>query len=133
MNTMGEMIAARRKALGMTQKELAAKMNVTDKAVSKWERGLAFPDINSVPRLAEVLEVSVVELMDAQEGPKQEEAPMKQVIKETIDLIFKVVPLAMGIAVGVLSVMGKLDTNSGFGMLGLGMFCLAMRNLPENN
>jgi len=133
MNTMGEIIAVRRKELGMTQKELAAKMNVTDKAVSKWERGLASPDINSVPRLAEILEVSVVELMDAQEAPKQEEAPMKHVVKEMIDLVFKVVPLAMGIAVGVLSVMGKLDANSGFGMLGLGMFCLAMRNLPENN
>ena len=40
MNSMGEMIAARRKELGMTQKELAQQMNVTDKAVSKWERNI---------------------------------------------------------------------------------------------
>lgn len=133
MNTMGEIIAARRKELGMTQKELAAKLNVTDKAVSKWERGLAFPDINSVPRLAEVLDVSVVELMDSQSDEKTEEAPMKQTFKEMIDLILKVVPLAMGVAVAVLSVMKQLDTNAGLGMLGIGLFCLALRNLPENN
>jgi len=132
MNTMGEIIAARRKMLGMTQKELAAKMNVTDKAVSKWERGIAFPDVGSIPQLAEVLEISVAELMDAQSDEKQEEAPLKDIFKEMIDLIFKVVPVAMSVAVVALSLMGKLRTDSGFYMLGLGMFCLAMRALPEN-
>ena len=131
MNTMGELIAARRKELGMTQKELAAKMNVTDKAVSKWERGIAFPDIQSVPQLAEILEMSVVELMDAQEGPKEEEAPMKQTFQAMLDLIFKVVPLAMGVAVAALSVMKQLESNAGLGMLGIGMFCMALGNLSE--
>lgn len=133
MNTMGEIIAARRKELGMTQKELAAKMNVTDKAVSKWERGLAYPDINSIPQLAEVLGVSVAELMDAQADDKVEEAPMKHAVKEMIDLIFKVVPVAMSVAVVALSLMGELKADSASFMLGLGMFCLAMRALPENN
>lgn len=133
MNTMGEIIAVRRKELGMTQKELAAKMNVTDKAVSKWERGLACPDINSIPQLAETLGVSVVELMDAQSGEKTEEAPMKHIVKETIDLIFRVVPVAMSVAVVALSLMGELKSDSAYFMLGLGMFCLGMRALPENN
>ena len=133
MNTMGEIIAARRKELGMTQKELAAKLNVTDKAVSKWERGIAFPDIGSVPQLAEVLELSVAELMDAQSDEKQEEAPMKETFKEMIDLMFKVVPVGMSVAVVALSLMGELNANPGFFMLGLGMFCLALRNLPENH
>ena len=133
MNTMGEIIAARRKELGMTQKELAAKMNVTDKAVSKWERGLAYPDINSIPQLAEVLGVSVAELMDAQADDKVEEAPMKHALKEMIDLIFKVVPVAMSVAVVALSLMGELKSDSAYFMLGLGMFCLGMRALPENN
>ena len=132
MNTMGELIAARRKELGMTQKELAAKMNVTDKAVSKWERGIAFPDIHSIPQLAEVLNLSVVELMDAQDGPKAEEAPMKETFKATIDLIFKVVPVAMSVAVVMLTLMGEISSDSAFFMLGLGMFCLAMRGLSEN-
>lgn len=133
MNTMGEIISARRKELGMTQKELAAKLNVTDKAVSKWERGLAFPDISSIPQLAEVLEISVAELMDAQSEEKTEEAPMKETFKEMIDLIFKVIPVAMSVAVVALSLMGNLESDSGFFMLGLGMFCLAMRNLLENH
>ena len=47
----------------MTQLELAEKMRVTDKAVSKWERDLSFPDINSIPKLAEIFEVSVDDLM----------------------------------------------------------------------
>ena len=50
--TMGAMIAQRRKEMGMTQLELANKMGVTDKAVSKWERNLSCPDIHSFPRLA---------------------------------------------------------------------------------
>lgn len=41
----GERIAELRKKQGLTQKELASKVHVTDKAVSKWERGLNFPDI----------------------------------------------------------------------------------------
>ena len=61
--TLGMMIVELRKSQGMTQLELAEKMGVTDKAVSKWERDLSYPDINSLPNLAEILDVSVDELM----------------------------------------------------------------------
>ena len=61
--TFGTTIAALRKAHGMTQLELAEKMGVTDKAVSKWERDLSFPDVSSLPKLAEIFGVSVDELM----------------------------------------------------------------------
>ena len=61
--TMGMMIATKRKELGMTQLDLAEKMGVTDKAVSKWERDLSYPDINSLPQLAEVFDMSVDDLM----------------------------------------------------------------------
>ena len=63
IKTLGTMIAELRKQHGMTQLELAEKMGVTDKAVSKWERDLSCPDINSLPTLAEILGVSVEELM----------------------------------------------------------------------
>ena len=53
--TLGTRIAELRKQHGMTQLELAEKMGVTDKAVSKWERDLSCPDINSLPNLAEIL------------------------------------------------------------------------------
>ena len=62
-NTMGMMIASKRKELGMTQLDLAEKMGVTDKAVSKWERDLSCPDVNSIPKLAEIFGMSVDELM----------------------------------------------------------------------
>ena len=51
----GCFVAERRKEQKMTQKDLAAKLQVTDKAVSKWERGLGFPDINSLEPLARIL------------------------------------------------------------------------------
>lgn len=127
MNTMNEIIADRRKELGMTQKELAEKMHVTDKAVSKWERGVACPDVASIPRLAEVLGITVGDLMNAQPAE-----PLKDnEVQKVVDTILKVIPLAMGAAVTVLSAMGKLDVNAGFGLLGIGLFCVGLRNLQE--
>ena len=59
----GAFIAAMRKENNMTQMDLARKLQVTDKAVSKWERGLGFPDINTIEPLADALGVSVLEIM----------------------------------------------------------------------
>lgn len=68
---LGPFIAERRKELGMTQAVLAEKLHVTDKAVSRWERGIGLPDINSVEALANALEVSLVEFMQAQRNEKE--------------------------------------------------------------
>lgn len=65
----GAFIAQLRKEQGLTQKELADKLNVTDKAVSKWETGKGFPDVKLLEPLAQALEVSLVELM---QGKRQE-------------------------------------------------------------
>lgn len=62
----GAFIAQCRKEKSMTQSELAAKIMVTDKAVSRWERGKGLPDINLLLPLAEALEVSVLELMHSE-------------------------------------------------------------------
>lgn len=59
----GTFIATLRKENNMTQVELAQKLQVTDKAVSKWERGLGFLDINTIEPLADALGVSVLEIM----------------------------------------------------------------------
>lgn len=64
----GKFIADQRKILGMTQSDLGNMLMVTDKAVSKWERGLGFPDINTLEPLAEALQVSVQELMRAEKN-----------------------------------------------------------------
>lgn len=66
---LGKFIAENRKRLGMTQEELAQKLFVTNKAVSKWENGQSFPDIAIFEPLAEALEVSVAELFA---GEKEE-------------------------------------------------------------
>ena len=62
----GAFIAECRKGKNMTQADLAMKLNVTDKAVSRWERGIGFPDINTIEPLSSALEISVLELMKSE-------------------------------------------------------------------
>lgn len=62
----GRFISELRKAQGWTQKELAERVGVTDKAVSRWETGRGFPDVSSLPVLAELLGVSVTELVQGE-------------------------------------------------------------------
>ncbi len=61
--TMGKFIAELRRASGMTQKELAEKLNVSDKAVSRWERDESAPDLSLIPTLADLLGVTCDELL----------------------------------------------------------------------
>lgn len=74
----GKFIAERRRYKGMTQKELADKINLTDKAISKWERGLSFPDVSLIEDLAELLDVSVVELLQGELRKKDTPITMKE-------------------------------------------------------
>jgi transcriptional regulator with XRE-family HTH domain len=67
----GCLIKTNRLKQNLTQKQLAEKVNVTDKAVSKWERGECFPDINLFKEISEVLDVPIEDLM--QQGESKEE------------------------------------------------------------
>ena len=125
--TLGTMIAELRKQHGMTQLELAEKMGVTDKAVSKWERDLSCPDINSIPALAEILGVSVEDLMQVK---KEAEAPVSKVA-EIMELAPKAVAMAMGVAVTVLTVLNALDAKSGMIMLGIGLACVGISLMSD--
>ena len=120
--TLGKKIAELRQGKGMTQLDLAQRMGVTDKAVSKWERDLSYPDISSFPRLAEILGVSIDELMQSNVEKKVESGK----IDDVVGLILRSIALAMGVAVTVLSIMDALDTRSAFSMLGIGLFSLAL-------
>ncbi len=62
----GAFVARLRKEQGLTQKELAQKVYVSDKAVSKWERGLSMPDITLLIPLSQVLHITVTELLECQ-------------------------------------------------------------------
>lgn len=80
----GKFIKELRKKSNMTQKELGEKLNVTDKAVSKWERGLSFPDITMLNTLSDFFEVDVSELLNGEKGIK-DKANVEVLIKEAIE------------------------------------------------
>lgn len=61
----GAFVQKRRKELGLSQAELAEKLHVTAKAVSRWERGVGFPDIKLLEPLAKALDITIVELMQS--------------------------------------------------------------------
>lgn len=128
--TMGMMIVSKRKELGMTQMELADKMGVTDKAVSKWERDLSYPDISSLPKLAEILGMSVDELMQVKH--RSENKDSKQSVRDIISLIFKAICLAMGVAVAALSMLDRLSPQSAFVMLGIGLACAGISLMEKS-
>ena len=133
--SFGKMISSLRKDRGMTQLDLAKKMGVTDKAVSKWERDLSFPDINSIPKLAEIFDVSVDELMQVKSDVNvvEEEVVKESKFEEVIDVVPKGIGLAMGIAVTVLAVLGELETNTAFIMLGIGLASVSISLLKNKN
>ena len=63
---IGKFISDLRKEKGLTQRELADKIGVTDRAISKWENGRGMPDISLLRKLSEVLDISINELLSAQ-------------------------------------------------------------------
>ncbi len=78
----GIIISDARKKLKMTQKNLADKLYVSDKAVSKWERGLCFPDISVLIPLTEILNISLYDLLRGEKVNKKE---VEETIKNTIN------------------------------------------------
>lgn len=127
--TLGAMIAALRKEKGMTQLDLAQQLGVTDKAVSKWERDLSCPDVNSLPKLAEVLGVTVDELMRTKIKPKEES---KGEWSHIFEVCLQAIPLAMGIALIVTSLLKKdLDVYTIAGFAGFGLLSISIYHLRK--
>ena len=60
---MGKYIAGKRTGLGLTQKQLAEKLGMSDKSVSKWERGICLPDVSVYMELCDILEISINEFL----------------------------------------------------------------------
>lgn len=132
--TMGMLIASLRKAQGMTQAELAERMQVTDKAVSKWERDLSCPDIQSLPKLAEVLRVSAEELLQGEAlsaAAAGKSVSWLEKINSIVDLVLKAIVVAMGIALIVCSILKTLEPASGFQLTGLGLACAGILFLRQ--
>ena len=129
--TFGATISALRREKGMTQLELAQQMGVTDKAVSKWERNLSFPDVASLPKLAEVLGTSVDELLEVKTAAQQEPEPSK--VPALVELVLKAVALAMGVGVTALTIMDEVEPRNALGLLGIGVACLALVQLMHTD
>ena len=85
----GTFIASLRKENNMTQADLAKKLQVTDKAISKWERGLGFPDINSIEPLADALGVSILEIMRSEKLDESviTQATISAALTDTFELV----------------------------------------------
>lgn len=80
----GVFVALCRKEKNMTQLELAQELKVTDKAVSRWERGKGFPDISLLVPLAEALDITVLELMNSEKREKRMEDFSEENIKDMV-------------------------------------------------
>ena len=85
--TMGKFISALRKANGMTQKDLAEKLNVSDKSVSRWERDEGAPDLSLIPVIAEIFDVTCDELLRGERKSPTERETAREIAKEPADSV----------------------------------------------
>ena len=120
--SLGSILTELRKQNNMTQADLAEKMCVTDKAVSKWERDISCPNIETIQKLADFFNIPVDELLSAKSSSKK---------NNIITLIFNAVALAMGISVLVLMIMDSIDIKNAVIMLAAGLGALSINLLKS--
>lgn len=78
---VGEKIKKIRKMAGMTQEELAEKMNVSRQTISKWEKEISSPDLESAIALCELFEISLDDLVKGEQSVKEEKISLQDMIK----------------------------------------------------
>lgn len=122
---LGEKIAHLRKSKNMTQSELAEKMCITDKAVSKWERGISSPDIRTIQKLSQVLEVTTEELIGENFVTMEEGNKTKNLIM----LILRCVAFALAVAVLVMIIIGKIEPQEAIKLLAMSMIALGLHSI----
>lgn len=69
---IGKFISQKRKEVNLTQEDLAEKLNISKNAVSKWERGLNLPNVSIMQELCEILNITIIELLNGEETTKEE-------------------------------------------------------------
>lgn len=116
--TTGEKIAALRKEKNMTQRELAERLHVTGKAVSKWETGKNFPDLALLPALAGLLDTTVPALLDLErESPETSIAVISAISRqETRSIKWSLYQVTvLGLLTGGLLVLAHMTAATAFG------------------
>lgn len=140
MNQMaiGNFIGKKRKELNLTQAQLAEKLGVSNKTVSKWENGKCMPDYGIIQPLCAELGISVSELMDGEEQPQDsirayDDGQILDLIKRTQALesqrttLSGVILIVLGMALGAMSsTLGGSDVNDFFSGLMMGLSCGSM-------
>ena len=131
--TFADVIVELRKEKGFTQQDLANKLHITDKAVSKWERGLSYPDITSISTLANILDVDssyLINLCKSEDNPYLDN-DKKEDIKVLIQIILKGIGLAMGVSVAVLNIINQISVKDSIIMLSAGLVCFGILSLSN--
>ncbi|MDE6752251.1 MAG: helix-turn-helix transcriptional regulator, partial [Eubacterium sp.] len=132
--SIGQFIAALRKANGLTQKELAEKLNVSDKAISRWERDECAPDISLIPVIAEIFSVTCDELLCGERKPAdaikaddndsglspKAEKQRQRILKSTLSELKN--RSCIVIAISILGLVAAAIFNLGFNRAYLGFF-----------
>ena len=105
---IGRFISSRRNEKNITQSELAEKLNITDRAISKWENGVCLPDANNMPELCKILDISINDLfsgevVDMKENEKKLEDNLLEMvsIKEQRDKELLKLEIFIGILVTI--------------------------------
>ena len=107
-NKTGQYIMQKRKEKNMTQEELAEKLSVSNKTVSKWENGKSMPDYGIVEELCKVLGISVGELLSGEDEAKEEKQLVAlleklQVVEKHKHILYGIILVLFGLVLNLLS------------------------------
>lgn len=111
--TTGKFISKKRKEKNLTQEQLAEKLGVSNKTISKWETGKCMPDYSIVKSLCEELNITIAELMDGEEAEDKSDCRHDEQVMDLLrriqelekhkDLMYGILQIVLGIAFQVLS------------------------------
>lgn len=135
---IGNFIGKKRKELNLTQAQLAEKLGVSNKTVSKWENGKCMPDYGVIQPLCTELGVTVSELMDGEEQAQDsirayddeqilDLIKRTQVLESQRETLVGIILIVMGMALGAMSfTLGGSDVKDFFSGLMMGLSCGSM-------
>ena len=132
-NSIGQFIAALRKANGLTQQEVADRLNISNKSVSRWERGECAPDLSLIPALAEMFDVTCDELLKGERinQSRQPEKSEQRIAKQIQTLVSRSISgfknlIFISIALSVTGLICMFGISYGFYRPVIGFFVMLL-------